>query len=85
MSPVQTVSTPDAEARAAGILANRNWGLVACLVGALVMISGRYAAWAPTWLVYVGVAAIAFGWALFGYTVYQRAALARANVQKVER
>ena len=85
MNHLETVSAPEADARAAGIIANRNLGLVACLIGALVMISGRYATWAPTWLVYVGVAAIAFGWALFGYTLYQRAVLARANVRKVER
>ena len=56
----------------------RNAGFVACLVGVLVMVAGRYAPAAPVWLVSVGLAAIVFGWGLFGYALYRRAAMARS-------
>lgn len=67
-----------------GHLSTRNAGFVACLVGALVMISGRYMAGAPSWLVYVGVSAIVFGWGLFLLSMFRRAADARALVQSSE-
>ncbi len=56
----------------------RNLGYVACLVGALVMIAGRFMPGAPAWLVYVGVSVIVFGWGLFGLSIRQRLAAARA-------
>jgi hypothetical protein len=43
----------------------RNAGFVACLVGALVMIAGRFMAGVPAWAIWVGLAVIAIGWALF--------------------
>ena len=55
-----------------------NAGLVACLLGTLVMLSGRYVAAAPHWLAYVGLSVIVFGWGLLGYAAFLRAALARA-------
>jgi hypothetical protein len=57
----------------------RNAGFVACLVGALAMISGRFAAGAPVWLVYGGVSVIVFGWGLFGLSAWRRAGHARAH------
>jgi hypothetical protein len=57
----------------------RNAGFVACLIGALAMISGRFMAGAPTWLVHAGVAVIVLGWGLFGLSAWRRAALARAH------
>ena len=57
----------------------RNAGFVACLVGALTMITGRFVAGAPVWLVYVGVGVIALGWGLFGYSILLRAERARAS------
>jgi hypothetical protein len=62
-----------------GHLATRNAGFIACLAGALTMISGRYAAGAPSWLVYVGVSVIVFGWGLFVLSMFRRAADARAR------
>jgi hypothetical protein len=62
----------------------RNAGFVACLAGALAMISGRYMAGAPAWLVYVGVAGIVFGWGLFGLSMYRRAADARARPSRAK-
>jgi hypothetical protein len=60
------------------IHALRNAGYVACLVGTLAMIAGRFMAGAPAWLIYAGISGIIFGWGLFGYAAFQRFALARA-------
>ncbi len=57
----------------------RNLGYVACLLGALAMISGRFMPGAPTWLIYVGVSVIVFGWGLFALSMYRRAAAVRAS------
>ena len=57
----------------------RNAGFIACLVGAMVMITGRYVAGVPVWLTSVGVAVIVFGWGLFAYSMFKRAAYARAH------
>ena len=59
----------------------RNAGFVACMVGALVMVVGRFAPWAPVWLVAVGVAIIALGWGLFAWSMLQRWAAARASLE----
>jgi hypothetical protein len=56
----------------------RNAGLLACLIGVLVMIAGRYLAGAPAWLVAAGVGIIVFGWGLFGYAFMRRLAMARS-------
>ena len=56
----------------------RNAGLVACLVGVLVMIAGRYVAGAPIWLVSVGVGVVALGWGLIAFAMWKRLAMARA-------
>ncbi|MGI8839442.1 MAG: hypothetical protein ACR2F8_01435 [Caulobacteraceae bacterium] len=47
----------------------RTAGVVACLVGLLTMVSGRFVAGAPTWLTYVGVVVIFLGWGLFGWYI----------------
>jgi hypothetical protein len=57
----------------------RNAGYVACLIGTLVMISGRFMQGAPVWLVYVGLAGVVFGWGLLGLSVVRAAARARAR------
>ncbi len=57
----------------------RNAGFVACLVGVLTMIIGRYVAGAPTWLTNVGLGAIVLGWGLFSYALLKRGAYARAH------
>jgi hypothetical protein len=56
----------------------RNLGFVFCLVGALIMIAGRFMAGAPAWLVYVGLSGIVFGWGLFALSILQRLAAVRA-------
>ena len=59
----------------------RNVGFVACAVGVLVMVVGRFATGTPVWLVAVGVAVIALGWGLFAWSMFQRAAAARARLK----
>jgi hypothetical protein len=59
----------------------RNAGFVACLIGVLAMISGRYATGAPAWLVYLGVSVVVFGWGLFGLSAWRRAGHARARAR----
>ena len=56
----------------------RNPGLVACLVGVLIMIAGRYMAGAPVWLVNVGVGVVVLGWGLIAFALWKRVAMARA-------
>ncbi len=57
----------------------RNAGYVACLVGVLAMIAGRFMPGAPVWAVYAGVGVIAIGWGLFACFMLKRAALARVQ------
>jgi len=57
----------------------RNAGFLACLVGALVMIAGRFAHGAPVWLMSVGVSVIVFGWGLFAFALIKRTAYARTH------
>ena len=57
--------------------ATRSAGYVACLIGTLAMIAGRFMAGAPAWLVYVGLAGIVFGWGLLGLSMVRAAAQAR--------
>jgi uncharacterized membrane protein len=56
-----------------------NAGYVVCLIGVLVMLSGRYMAGAPTWLVFPGLAVIIIGWGLLAFAIFSRAAYMRAH------
>ena len=56
----------------------RTIGLVACLVGVIVLVVSRYRVGAPMWGVWLGVAIIGVGWALFLYDVIRRARFLRA-------
>ena len=51
----------------------RDGGLLACLGGALIMVSGRFVAGVPHWLAYVGVGTIVLGWGLFAFALVYRA------------
>ena len=51
----------------------RNLGFVACLAGALVMITARFTALLPHPAVWAGLALILAGWALFAFSVIRRA------------
>jgi uncharacterized membrane protein len=57
----------------------QNAGYVACLIGVLVMLSGRFMAGAPSWLVFPGLAVILVGWALLAFAIFSRAAYMRAH------
>ncbi len=78
MSHGETNSVTTAEFRAYQ-RGTRNAGFVACLVGAMVMIAGRYAPGVPVWLTSVGVAVIVFGWGLFAWSMLKRAAFVRTH------
>jgi len=62
----------------------RNAGYVACLIGTLLMVAGRFMAGAPVWLVFVGLSGIVFGWGLLGLSMV-RAAQARSEGARPER
>jgi len=47
-------------------------GLIACLVGVVILVVGRYRLGAPAWALAGGVAVIALGWGLFIYAVGRR-------------
>jgi hypothetical protein len=64
---------------ARGSSAIRNTGYVACLVGTLVMLLGRFRTGAPVWLVYVGLAVIFVGWGFLALSMVRAAADARAR------
>ncbi len=51
----------------------RNLGFVACLVGALVMIMARFTPVLPHAAIWVGLAIVALGWALFALSIIRRA------------
>ena len=81
-----TVDAPDLAARQAYrntvrelYKPQRAAGFVACLVGALVLISGRMVAGAPPWLVVAGLLTIAAGWLLFAYVIVRRTRYVRAH------
>ncbi len=54
----------------------RNAGFVASLVGALVMLTARFTAYLPHVAIWLGLAIILLGWALFVLSILRRA---RAN------
>lgn len=62
----------------------REAGLIACLVGVLVMIAGRFMAGAPIWLTSVGVGIAVLGWGLIAYALMKRVAMARALAMKAK-
>ncbi len=51
----------------------RDGGLLACLIGSLIMVSGRFVTGVPQWLSYVGVGTIVLGWGLFAFALVYRA------------
>ena len=76
--PPHLLSADDVEKVRAYHRGTRNAGYVACLLGVLVMIAGRFMAGAPSWLVNVGVGVVVFGWGLLALAVFKRVAYARS-------
>jgi hypothetical protein len=50
----------------------RTLGLVACLLGVLVMIAARFGSLMPATGVWVGLAVIVVGWALLALSILRR-------------
>jgi xanthosine utilization system XapX-like protein len=61
-----------------------NLGYGVCLVGAVVMLLGRFRPGAPRELVYVGLAGIVFGWGLFALVIWRRVSLARRRASSLQ-
>jgi len=55
----------------------RDFGFVTCLIGVLVMASGRFVAPAPAWLIAVGLGVVVLGWGLLIWSVLRRGATKR--------
>ena len=54
-------------------------GLLASLVGALLLIWGRMGQGAPAWAVYIAFLAIGAAWVLFAYVIIRRTRYVRAH------
>ena len=76
--PEPVLSDHDVERIRAFHRGTRNAGYVCCLLGVMVMLSGRFMAGAPTWLVSVGLGVVVFGWGLLAYSLFKRVALVRS-------
>jgi len=57
----------------------RTAGVIACLVGVVIMVLARYRFGGEPWLLWSGVAICAVGWALFIYAVARRLIWIRAH------
>jgi len=47
-------------------------GRIACLLGVLVLVFGRFKLGGPPWMLWTGVAVIGVGWGLFVYALVRR-------------
>ena len=81
-SPRPVLSIEDLDALRACGRGERNLGYVCCLVGVLVMITGRFMAGAPIWLTSLGVAVVVLGWGLLARSVFKRAVMGRSLSSK---
>ena len=61
--------------------AAKNAGLVACLVGVLVMVAAARRVGIPIWMAPVGVGVIVLGWGFFAWSILKNIALARARAK----
>ena len=59
--------------------AARTAGLVASLVGVLILVVGRFRLGGAIWLLWTGVVVIGFGWSCFVYALVRRLAWMRAH------
>ena len=75
-TPRTVLSVEDLDALRACGRGERNLGYVCCLVGVLVMITGRFMAGAPIWLTSLGVGVVVLGWGLLAHSLYKRAVMA---------
>jgi hypothetical protein len=54
-------------------------GFVACLVGVMILVIGRFRLGGAAWLLWSGLAVVALGWGCFIYAVVRRLNWARAH------
>ncbi|WP_426011904.1 hypothetical protein [Caulobacter sp. DWR2-3-1b2] len=54
-------------------------GMMASLIGVLLLIWGRQVAGAPAWAVPTGLVTIGAAWLLFAYVIYRRTRYVRAH------
>jgi hypothetical protein len=54
-------------------------GFIACLLGVMILIVGRYKLGGPTWLLITGAGVVAVGWGLFVYALARRLMWVRAH------
>ena len=59
--------------------ATRTAGLVASLVGVLILALGRFRLGGAPWLLWTGVVVIGFGWSCFVYALVRRSRWFRAH------
>ena len=57
----------------------RTIGFLACLVGVMILVIGRFRLGAPPWMLWTGAAVVALGWGLFVYALVKRLAWVRAH------
>ena len=57
----------------------RTAGFIACLLGVMILVIGRYKLGAAPWLLWTGAGVVAVGWALFVYALARRLMWVRAH------
>jgi cytosine/uracil/thiamine/allantoin permease len=57
----------------------RTAGFIACLLGVLILVVGRFRLGGAVWLLWTGVVVVGFGWSCFVYALYRRLQWARAH------
>jgi hypothetical protein len=59
--------------------AARYGGMVACLIGVMILIVARFKLGAPLWMLWTGGLIVAAGWGLFVYSLLRRLAWVRTH------
>lgn len=57
----------------------RTWGLVASLIGVLIVVLARFRFQGDPWVLWAGLAVVAVGWGLFVLSVARRILWVRAH------
>jgi hypothetical protein len=72
------------EAVRAGARKLHNAGLLACLLGVILLVWGRFATGAPALAIWLGLGVILLGWALFAVAIARRIAGLKAHPSTVK-
>jgi hypothetical protein len=54
-------------------------GMIACLIGVMILVVARFKLGAPLWMLWTGGLVVAFGWGLFVYALVRRLTWVRAH------